>query len=109
MALKPRNLNSQIAGALRKSQIALLDVRVDRVLKLLSDQQLVTLAGDQPDSPGTISVESVDLPMVWQDARVQARVSELGQQGIAVTMENRRRSVAGMEFEVPVLTIRYQI
>lgn len=108
MVLKTRGLRDQIVGAMTKSQVAIVDQRVDRVLKLLSDQQLIAFAGDQPDTPGTITVESPDLPAVWEHDRVQARVSELERQGIVVTTEERRRTLADMEFQVWVLTICFQ-
>lgn len=108
MMLKTRSLGGQIAGAMANSRTAITDQRVERVLRLLSDQQMIVMAGDQPGTPGTITVESPDLPAAWDDERVRARVAELEQQGIVATREERRKTVAGQEFQVWLLTIGYE-
>lgn len=108
MAVKMRDLRGQIAGAAARSETALYDRRVDRVLNLLSDQQLIALAGDQPGAGGMITVESVDLPFAWEDDRVRSRVEALERQGITATVEERRKNAGGMDFHVWTMVLQYQ-
>ncbi len=107
MPVKRQNTVELLATAVQRSQTAIVDVRVERVLKLISEQSLATAAAEQCDTSGTLTIESVDLPHVWEDERVRARVAELEQEGIRVEARQTEKSVAGLTFDRWVLCVQY--
>lgn len=96
-----------INASAERARTAIDDSRVNRVLNLLSEQYLATAAAEQSGTAGLLTIESVDLPYVWEDGRVVARVAELKKQQIAVESLQIEKEVAGMRFKCWAIQVRY--
>lgn len=104
---KRHSLQELIEASAARAQAAINDTRVNRVLNLLSDQYLVTAAAEQSGSSGLVTIESVDLPSVWDDERIVSRVAELAQQRIGVESLQIEKEAAGMTFKRWAIRVRY--
>ena len=96
-----------IHASAERARTAIDDTRVNRVLNLLSEQYLATAAAEQSGTAGSLTIESVDLPHVWEDDRILARVAELKEQQIGVESLQIEKEVAGMRFKCWAIRVRY--
>ena len=107
MPAKRHSLQQQIETAVERATTQISDTRVNRVLNLLSDQNLIVIAAEQGGGSGPVTIECVDIPAVWEDERIRSRVAELEQQGISVATEQSERDIAGMIFKPWVIRVQY--
>lgn len=107
MPARRNSLRERIGITANRAQTATGDARVNRVLNLLSEPNLTTAAVEQCGTSGSLTIESVDIPHVWENERVRARVAELERQGIGVESRQIGKTVAGMTFHCWVLCVRY--
>lgn len=104
---KRHSAHDLITASATRARTLIDDTRVNRVLALLSDQTLAAAAADQTGTPGLLTIESVDVPLVWEDDRIAARVAELALEEIAVDTQLVEKTAAGMTFERWVIQVRY--
>lgn len=107
MPAKRHSLRDQLSTAVARAQTVIDDTRVNRVLNLLTEQNLATVAAEQCGSSGLVTIESADLPHVWENERILARVAELEQHGISVESKQIEKDVAGMTFKRWAICVRY--
>lgn len=107
MPVRRLNTRNLVKASAERTQTAIRDIRVSRVLTLLSEQNLTAAAAEQSDTPGLLTIESVDLPHVWEDDRIVARVAELATQEIGVEAQQIEKAVAGMTFKCWAILVRY--
>ena len=100
-ALRRRLTQMAVEGQARRA-----DAAVQRVLTMLSDEQLATEAG-KAQSADSFELECGVLDQVWDDPRVFNRRGQLERQGIVVERVPIETQVAGRTFRRTRLRVQF--
>ena len=77
-----------------------------RLLELLSDENLETLAAKAPGID-KITLECGVAGQAWEDTRVRNRINQLSRQGVDVERETVSTQFGGMDLERERLVVRF--
>ena len=116
MATPPRQTNRQRRGrlsvqmerAVGDHMRAVRHDRVQRVLALLRDDSLMTVAARSLDGDQQgITLECGFADLVWEEPEVRYRVNQLGDRGIRVDLVTHETEIAGHRFSRPQIVVQF--